>query len=127
HQASFLQHLAADAVAEFLAQLQHSTGNGPLALEGLSGPAHQKNTAAINHDGADSDDGMFGIGAFHCVKKSLGLNPTSFQPLSPSFSWKLIWVLRCSAILVSSTGVAAMSISAMADPWSFSDVTCSTL
>ena len=55
------QHLAADAVAKFLAELQHAAGNGPLALERLGRAAHQQHTVPINDHRANSDDGLFGI------------------------------------------------------------------
>ncbi len=115
-ESSLLQHLTADAILESLAEFQHATGNGPLALEGLGGAAHQQNSVAVHDDSANANNGLFGIDALHCVKKSLGLSPTSFQPLSPNFISKCIWVLRCTASWVWSAGVAAMSISAMATP-----------
>src|SRR5208337_4484790 len=120
-----LQRLAADAVAKLLSQFQHSAWHRPLPLERLGGAAHQQSAAAIHDNGADSDDGLFRVKTFHCAKKSLGLNPTSFQPFAPSFIWKRIWVVRCTPSCASSAGVAAMSISAMANPLSFSEETCS--
>src|SRR5271166_4467709 len=115
-EAGLFERLAADAVAESLAQLQHSARDRPLAQERLGGTTHQKRAASLDDDRADSNDGMVGIATSHCVKKSAGLNPTSFQPLGPSLISKRIWVLRCTPSWVSSTGVAAMSISAMANP-----------
>src|ERR1039458_3318516 len=59
------QYLAAYTLAKLLAELQHAAGNGPLSFERLGCAAHQQHAVPTDDHCANSDDGPFGIVAFH--------------------------------------------------------------
>ena len=63
----FFLDLAADAVAQFFAQLEHSSGNRPFAAQRFGIATDKQDAAGLHDDGADANDGMFGIVAFHLV------------------------------------------------------------
>jgi hypothetical protein len=69
---------------------------------------------------------LTGIPQPYWLKKSAGFRATTFQPFGLRFNWNRIWVLRRCGVGKMSLGSASISMSAMAEPLSLSDVTWSS-
>ena len=64
-QASLFQDLTVDAVAQRLSQLQQASGYRPFSAQRFAGTANQQDSAVFNDHGANADQWVFGIIAFH--------------------------------------------------------------
>jgi len=63
-QAGFLADFAGTAMAKGFADFKGATGDGPLALERFGAALHDGDTALMDDDRADTNDGAVGIVAF---------------------------------------------------------------
>ena len=62
-EAGFFKDFAADGVLEFLADFDHSAGQGPGAFEGLAATLDQEDATGAEDEGADSQDGARRVAA----------------------------------------------------------------
>ena len=71
-EAGFLADFADGASGERLAELEHSAGKRPVALERLGAPTDQKHAAVVDDDRADADERRLRVLAFNAGVDAAG-------------------------------------------------------